>query len=587
MNQEYVFSQGVLESEVMPDIGAYDILFLDLETRGLDARNDEILLMQLSTRNKNIWVLDVRKLNLKPLITMLSDINPLIVAHNAKFDLKFLKYNYDYMPKRIYCTMIANALINNGRGKAFVSLRDLVEKFADVRLNKDVRGTFKYTYGDLTQDQINYAAEDVMYMPEILEAQIDTLKRDNLIDVSKLEFDVLPAAIDMELNGILIDQAKWEKLAKTHKKKLSNLEMRIAKLLGNVDVQSSFLNTPKIGINLNSPKQVKAKFKEMGIDIEDTREDTLSKIDHPFAEMLLQHRELSKQASTYGLSFLDHVEEDGRIRSRYNQIGATTGRWSSSSPNLQNIPAEKEYRSCFIAEDGNLMITADFSQVELRTVAVEANEPAMLEEYKKKDADLHTLTASRIEGVPFDEVTPAQRSIAKSVNFGTVYGISKYGLYRKFNIPLEEGERFINGFFDVYPNVNEYMQRQGRKGISKGYNTTKLGRRKYFKRPPINDSEYGRKMSSIRRRSANFPIQGGAADIMKQAIVNVYNAIKPYDAKLINTVHDELSVEFSKDQTSEVVSTVIDNMMLAGEQIMSEDMRWKVGSKVGKYWMKA
>lgn len=574
---EYVMNNEVLKYEVFQQLSKYDILGLDIETRGLDPFQDDMLLLQLGWKD-DAWVIDARLVDLEPLFAFLLDLNPLLVGHNLRFDLAFLQHKYNFYPKRVYCTMTAFGILENGKQSPYVSLRELVRKHANVVLDKDVRQSFKYTYGDLTEPQIQYAARDVMYLDQIYSAQVKRLKKDNLIRTAKLEFEVLPVTVKMHLNGMGIDQEKWKKLANSLSKEISEVEMRMADLLGDAAVQTSFIGEPKLSINPRSPDQMKKAFAKFGIELEDTRADTLRKLDHPLAKLLLEHREKAKLASTYGLGFLEDVGPDGRIHAEYNPLGTVTGRFSSSGPNMQNIPAQSRYRNCFVADEGNKIITADFSQIELKMAAVLAGEKAMIEEYQKPDADLHQLTADRIE---------TSRSKAKNINFGTLYGISEYGLYRKFDIPKEEGSVLIERFFKAYPAISKFMQREAGKVMSKGFNTTIIGRRRYYKLPPISDPDFGIKLSSIKRQAGNTPIQGSAGEVMKQALVDVDKAISNYDAMLVSTVHDELSVECNENQLAEIIGIVNDKMQSAGEKLVGDEVTWDVGLVYGDFWKKA
>jgi DNA polymerase-1 len=583
---EYVTSQTVLDTQIIKDIAKEQILACDLETRGLDPRNDSIVSVQLGSQDYT-WVLDARILELQALFDVLQETNPLFIFHNAKFDLKFLKHNYDFLPKRNYCTMLAFGILMNGLESPYVALNKLTKKHCGVELNKDVRNSFQYAYGELSNSQIKYAAMDVEYLHPIFNNQLDRLKSTSLVDVAKLEFSILPAVLDMELTGIALDEEKWRDLAEKKLQEVSNVEMQIAEFAGDVDVQTSFMNTPKMSINPRSPKQMLSLFKKYGIELDDTREDTLKDVDHELARLLLKHREVSKAATTYGIKFLEHVDSDGRIRSEYNQLGTVTGRFSSSSPNLQQVPHTADYRSCFIAGNGYKMITADYSQVELRAAAIISGEPAMLEIYSKDSADLHTETAALIYEIAPEQVSYEQRSAAKSVNFGVLYGISAYGLEKKFGIPQGEGEELIEGWHKVYPVLSDYMHEQSMLGLKQGYNTTCTGRRRYYTTPPLGSDEWYRKSQSVKRKAGNLPIQGSAADVMKQALCNVYSSIQKFDAHIVNTVHDELSVITPKEHLAETISTVLNEMQSAGEEIISPEMHWLVDLEYGDCWMKA
>lgn len=584
MNVEYVNSQTVLQEELLSEIAKHQILGLDIETRGLNPLKHQIVCIQLYGGD-DAWVIDTRKVNIRPLLEVLTATNPLFIGHNLKFDLSFLKINYDFAPKRIFDTMIAYGIRYMGLESPYVSLRALVKEHIGVILDKDMRGSFQLTYGELTDEQINYSALDVRYLQDIFEAQLPVLQERELIRTAQLEFALIPAIIDMELTGITLDVNALETLIERQIKKQSEVELKIGRLLGDVHVQGSFFNEPKLSINLGSPKQVLSAFKKLGVELENTRADTLRKLAHPFAKAMLEYRATSKMITTYGRKFITtHLREDGKIHAQFNQLGTRTGRFSSSKPNLHNIPADVEYRDCFIAGEGNILISADYSQVELKIAAVMSRDTAMLDEYKKINPDLHRRTGSLIYKVALDEVTPFQKGRGKNCNYGTMYGISKYGLYNKFDIPLDEGDELLLGFSRAYPILSYFMQEQSNIGLKQGYTTTKIGRRRYYRRPAIDDIEYGRKIGSIRREASNHKIQGTAAEIMKQSLVYIYEEIKDTDTHLVNTIHDELVVETPADNTSSVVRTVYDCMERAGRDIMGDELKWTISLGFGKTW---
>jgi len=582
---EYVTSNLILTEEIIPDIVGHDNLSLDIETRGLDYKKSQILLVQIGTPARD-YVLDARKLELEPLFKILEQTNPLIIGHNLKFDLTFLRHYYNYKPKRLFDTMVAYGVIYNGIRNPFVSLSRLTREFLDIELPKDIRNSFIHTYGNITQEQIEYAASDIKYLPDICRILSKKLMGDNLIETARLEFKVIPAVVSLEYNGFRLDTDKWASISDELVKRLSDIEIQIAKLVNGTMIQGSFLNTPTLSFNLRSPQQVKKIFSHFGIDLDSTKNEVIGKIDHPFARALIEHRRVSKLITTYGVKFLEHVQDDGRIHATFNQMGAMSGRFSSSRPNLQNIPRSELYRHAFIADPDNFIISADYSQIELRVAAIMSGEQVMIDEYLKPDADLHRLTASRIYKVPTEQVTPAQRQIGKNCNFGAIYGISKYGMYYKFNIPINEAEFLLDGFRKAYPTLFDYMMSEADKGVRHGFNTTKIGRRRYYTLPDVNDPEYFKKIGRIKREASNTAIQGTAADIIKTALAEINNKIEPFNAKLVNTVHDEVEIETPRHCASQVNAQVYDCMVAAAEEIMGTVFDWPVHIEIGETWSK-
>lgn len=582
----YITSQIILEEVAIPEIAQLDVLGIDIETRGMDPKTSTILSIQIGSPN-NVWVIDARKVNVAPLFSVLSQTNPLVIGHNLKFDLSFLISQYGYTPARLYDTMIAYGILHNGLESPYVSLRQLVGDHFEVKLDKDVRETFKYVYGDLTDKQIEYAGNDVKYLCGIFEDQLERLRLDNLIRIAQLEFDLVPVVVDMELTGIRLDQDKWLEAMEKSLRKASEIELQIQEVIGGGATQSSFFGTPKSTINPRSSKQMLDAFHSFDRKIESTSASVLKYVDHPLAKLLLSYRESYKLGSTYGRNFLELVQDDGRIHAEFNQLGARSGRFSSSGPCLHNIPGAIFYRSCFISGKDMMMITADWSQIEYKIAALMSGETSIINEYKKKGADFHSLTAADIYGVPQSEVSTEQRDVGKTTNFGVIYMISKYGLARRLDIKVDKADKIIKNHRKTYPKLTAFMESSAALGVSQGYNTTKLGRRRYYQCPPISDPEYRRKISFIRREAGNNPIQGTAAEIMKRALIDVAREIKQYDAHILSTIHDEMLVETPKEHTSFVLGIVNDKMEKAGEEIMGNEITWDVSLAVGGHWKKA
>lgn len=585
MSFEFVEQQNVLTDEVLPEIAKAETLAFDVETRGKDPYASDLLLGQLATPNQ-AWVFDARKLELAPLFDILRQTNPLIIGHNLKFDIAVTMRLFQYVPERTFDTMIAYGLINNGLDNPFVPLQHLVRIHADVKLNKDVRESFARAYGELTDLQIEYAANDVLYLHKIFRNQLERLQADNLIGVAQLEFQLIPMVIEMELAGVLLDSESWVTAAQNLYSEATQLEIEIGKLVDGTAVQTSFLNTPKSTFNPRSAKQVKAHLHSLGFEVKSTGYEVLKRIDHPFARLVPKYREIYTLASRYGPNFLQYIQEDGRIHANFHQQGTQSGRLSSSKPNLQNIPSAHSYRKCFIAPDGSVIITADFSQIELKVAAILSGEPRMIEEYKKKDSDLHKLTAAGINGIDLIDVTEIQRFEGKTTNFSVMYNISKYALARRLGCSLDKADKLIKGFMNTYPTLAAYMQRQAVLGLTQGYTATKLGRRRYYAAPPLNSSSYERDVAKIKRIAANNVIQGTAADILKRAMVKLYDGLRPYEAKLINTIHDEFVVEVPIGSTSQVVGVVSNCMEDAGTEMMGDEIPWSISIAVGGHWKK-
>ena len=583
MAVKYITSQDILQEEVIPQLAQLDIIGLDIETRGLSPRDSDMLTIQFGGP-EDIWVVNVTKTDPTPLLEVLEQTNPLMIGHNLKFDLSFLQYNYNYTPTRAFDTMIAYGLVNNGLDNVFISLRDLLRVHLDIQMDKDIRETFKHTYGELTDEQIEYAAKDVEHLTELMRVQVGELRGDGLLDIARLEFDLIPVVVDMELTGIKLDRENW--LAAKDKSMLdaANLCKQICKLVGSQTGQQTFFDVP--AVNPRSSKQMLEAFIDLGFDIKNTSEGTLSRVNHPLAKTLLAYRKKYKLGSTYGDTFLTYLDDVDRIHAEFNQMGARSGRFTSAKPNLQNIPRDLIYRRCFIADDGKVLLTGDYSQIEYKLAALLSGESVIIEEYQKATADFHRLTASNILGVPLLEVDKDQRFIGKTVNFETIFGISKYGLAKNLNITLNEADKYLRDFRKIYPKLMGYMDSQSRLSIQQGFTTTVSGRRRYYKPPKMNSATYKKDVAKIMREGGNARIQGTAADILKSALVKLHSGAKQYDAHIVNTIHDEAVIECPLEHVPPMVGVFHGAMEMAAQEIMGDDLEWNISLNIGRTWGK-
>jgi DNA polymerase-1 len=311
--------------------------------------------------------------------------------------------------------------------------------------------------------------------------------------------------------------------------------------------------------NINSPKQLgeilfgKLKLPSKGNG--STSVDILEKLrEYPIVDKVLYYRTLSKLNSTYAQGLLSKIETDGRIHSNFKQTVTATGRISSTEPNLQNIPIRTEIgrklRKAFIPSEGYTLLSGDYSQIELRVLSHIAQDSNMINAFKN-DEDIHTITASEVFKTPVDKVSKAQRQAAKAVNFGIIYGISDFSLAKDINVPVSEAAQYINDYLEYYSGIRSYMTKVVQKAKADGYVTTIYGRRRYL--PELNSPKFSVREFG-KRVALNAPIQGSAADIIKIAMVNIYNALKDgkYKSRLILQVHDELIIETHLDEVDAV-----------------------------------
>lgn len=329
--------------------------------------------------------------------------------------------------------------------------------------------------------------------------------------------------------------------------------------------------------NINSPKQLgEVLFEKMGLKGGkktktgySTAADILEKLapDHPIVEEILEYRGLTKLKSTYADGLADYIGEDGRIHTSFNQTITATGRISSTEPNLQNIPMRTELgrliRKVFVPKDGYVFTDADYSQIELRVLAHISGDEQLIEAYRS-DADIHRITASKVFHTPFDEVTDLQRRNAKAVNFGIVYGISSFGLSQDLSITRKEASEYIEQYFATYPKVKEFLDGQVEKAKETGYVTTIYGRKRPI--PELKSSNFMQR-SFGERVAMNSPIQGTAADIMKIAMIHVWEELRErkLSSRLILQIHDELLIETKREEAEEVARLLEEEMKKAAK----------------------
>ena len=403
----------------------------------------------------------------------------------------------------------------------------------------------------------NYDIDDYFDRYEELKAKLTEMEMLELF--RNVEMPLTVVLSNMEQEGILVNPKALSDYGDKLSVEIETLEKDIKELAG-------------FDFNINSPKQLgEILFEKMEIPGGkktktgySTSADVLEKLapDYPFVAKILDYRGLAKLRSTYVEGLKDYIDDDNRIRCKFNQTITATGRISSSDPNLQNIPIRTEQgrliRKCFIPKDGYTFVDADYSQIELRIMAHMSEDEKLIAAYENAE-DIHRLTASLVFHVPFDEVTDLQRRNAKAVNFGIIYGISSFGLSNDLSISRKEAKEFIDNYFVTFPKVKEYLDNLVENAKQDGYVTTLYKRRRPI--PELKSSNFMQRQFG-ERVAMNAPIQGTAADIMKIAMINVYNRLKSENlkSKLILQVHDELMIEAANDEIDVVNKILAEEM---------------------------
>ena len=491
-----------------------------------------------------------------------------IKLENIYFDITIAEYLIDSMSSTSYeCSAIAMKYLT----KKVKTKEELLGKGVKAKKYQDL--DFEELSSHISQ--IIYTVKNVM---PIMEENLKESNMDGLL--YHVEMPLVEVLADMEYEGVKVDKEKLNELGSQFKEIIKKLESEIYEISGEE-------------FNINSPKQLGViLFEKLGLPVikktktgYSTNAEVLDKLkdQSPIIDKIIEYRQIVKLNSTYVEGLLSIINPiDGRIHSSFNQTITTTGRISSTEPNLQNIPVKLEMgrniRKVFISDKGCKLVDADYSQVELRVLAHMSQDETMIDAFKHNE-DIHTKTASQVFNVSMDEVTSKQRSDAKAVNFGIVYGKSDFGLSEDLNIPVKQAKEYIENYFNKYNKIKEFMDNIIDDASSNGYVTTILNRRRYI--PEIKSSNFMLRNAG-KRAAMNAPIQGSAADIIKIAMINVYKKLEENNlkSKLILQVHDELIVE-AVDSEIDIVKKIVKDEM---ENAVCLDVNLDVDLNIGDSW---
>jgi DNA polymerase-1 len=492
-----------------------------------------------------------------------------MINNLSVYDLSLAAYLINPIKETYHVDDIAKDFLN----KVIISEEELIGK-----------GKSKKQYSEITQDRlITYLSQCTNVFYESYEIIFDRLKEE---ETNKLYFDIeLPLLYvlkSMEKIGVMVDAEQLKAYGENLHAQIVQLEKNIYELAG----ESFNINSPKqLGVilfeklGLSSSKKTKTSYS--------TAADVLEKLKnkHPIIREVLVYRQLTKLKSTYADGLFDYIKEDGRIHSTFNQKIASTGRISSTEPNLQNIPIRleigRDIRKVFVPREGYVFVDADYSQIELRLLAHLSGDSSFIDAFNH-NLDIHTLTASQVFHVPFNEVTDLQRRNAKAVNFGIVYGISAFGLSEDLNISRKEAADYIEQYFAKYPSVKAFLDQSIEQAKECGYVKTMFNRIRHI--PELSSSNFIQR-SFGERVAMNTPIQGSAADIIKIAMINVYKELNKNNlkARLILQVHDELLIESPIEEVKKVQDILINEM----ENAVNLKVPLTVDAHVGENWFEA
>lgn len=454
----------------------------------------------------------------------------------------------------------------------------------DIPLYDDLYGTEKRPISISDEKISEVSSRKAKFIYETREKILDELKEDGELDLfTNIEMPLLYVLADMELTGIKIDREYLSKIEKELKEQLEELEEKIYQSAGvqfNIMSPNQLARVLFVDLQIPYPKKVKD-------DKYSTSKDILDKVKfvHPIVEQVLEYRTLAKLYTNYAVGLREEIREDGRIHTIFTQTLTRTGRLSSISPNLQNIPARAEYsrliRKAFIADDNSVLLSGDYSQVELRVFAHMSNATNLIEAFVG-DEDIHTRTAADIFKVDMNDVTKDMRRNAKAVNFGILYGISSFGLSEDLGIDIPTAKKFIDNYLETYPGIRDYQEREKEDAYKYGYVRTIMNRKRVIEE--LNSKNFMVR-SSGERMALNTPIQGSAADILKKAMVEIYQEFtkRKLKSKMLIQVHDELVFNVLLDEVEEVKIIVKDIM----ENTIKLRVPLKVDIEMGNNWYEA
>ena len=586
---QYEYIQTREQGEkALDELEKAEFISIDCEATALDPYFAKVLVVQVGTEDKS-FIFDTHGTGLaeyQRFKDLLQNPKKLKLLHNAKFDYQMLKQQLGIELINVYDTMLAELALNAGL-QVSVSLLSLTGKYLNIDLDKEVRKTFeKLSPGQkFSKEQLDYAALDTLVLFPIFREQWPKLQKEGLIKIAKLEFAVTTVVGDMELNGIHIDVKKWRDIINGLAKKRKVIASEFQELVrpyfktNQMDMFSS--NGMADSININSQVQLMDLFNNrLNLGLAATGEWILSTTDHPVAKKLLEYRKYEKLISAFGEGLLEKVNrKTGRLHPDFQQLRTATGRFACSNPNLQQIPrnqVEAPFRECFTPEPGYKLVTADYSNMEMRILADLSGDTKMINAIKE-GLDIHSYTAALMFNkeytTDFRKKYPELRQISKPIGFGLMYGMGPSGLAQSLEMETgkhftkEQGAEYIDKYFSSYPSVKKFLEKMANDAVKKGWSTTPAGRKRWYDKPDKTDPDYNRKLSAIQRQAKNHPIQGTNADATKYALVFLAERIKKEgaDVKITHTVHDEIVCEVRNDQAEDWAKVQTGEMIRAGE----------------------
>ena len=591
MNYELIKNADELRKAI-EIISTQPVVGLDTETTDLDPFTSRLRLIQLATPER-VFIVDfdhfangnvAQSEGLAPLRRLLAAPRPIKIAHNAKFDAKFIKHNLGVDLGGLFDTLLASQLVGAGDIEERHGLETVASRYLNEAVDKSERLS-NWNF-ELSEAQLEYAARDAAILLPLREKLIERLKSDSLVKCAQLEFECVMPVVDIELAGFYMHKDRWlEQLSIVEKRRIELAE-QLQEVLAEESSQGSLFGGPqRDDINLDSHQQLTQALNRLGIPVPDsTRNWKLQPLaaQYPIIGTLLEYRTVQKALTSYGENMIELINpKTQRLHADFRQIGAPTGRFACTNPNIQQVPHAVEYRRCFSGyPDGRKLIIADYSQIELRILAEFSGDRGFIEAFNS-GADLHRVTASQVFNASLDQVTKEQRDFAKRLNFGVVYGIGAQRFALMTGMSQSDAENVLRRYFGTYRQLDTYLREAATRAVNERQARTASGRLVRF-RYDENDRQ---QISMTQRNGKNTPIQGTSADILKRAHKLMKDELKDSSARVVNIIHDEIVVEAEAGEAESIAEKVERVMCAAGQEYL-KTVPVKVETEIADEWVK-
>jgi len=591
MNTKYQLVTNAEELQrAVDELSSKHAIGLDTETTDLDPYTARLRLIQLASPD-GVHIVDLHRFNedvkrseaLAPLRQMLAAPRPIKIAHNSKFDAKFIKHNLGVDIGGLFDTLLASQLVSAGDIEQRHGLEAIAGRYLNEAVDKSERlSNWEF---ELSEAQLQYAARDAAVLIPLRDKLIERIKSLDLVRCAQLEFECVMPVVDLELAGFYMNKTRWlEQLAIVEEKR-AELANELQEMLGEGVAQASLFGPARANINLDSQQQVTEALNRLGIPLPDsTRNWKLQPLaaKYPVVAKLLEYRTMQKALTSYGENMVEYINPTtGRLHADFRQIGAPTGRFACTNPNIQQVPHAVEYRRCFMGHpEKRRLVIADYSQIELRILAEFSGDQAFIDAFNS-GADLHRVTAAQVFNVSQDQVTREQRDFAKRLNFGVVYGIGAQRFSMMTGLSVTEAEAVLRRYFSTYRGLDAYLRESANRAVSEKQARTASGRLVRFNF----DASDRQQISMTQRNGKNAPIQGTSADILKRALRLLKDDLRDTSAKIVNIIHDEIVVEVDESEAESIAEKVERGMCVAGEEYL-QTVPVKVEYQIACEWAK-